>query len=64
MPPQCVERIGQPRGGSNVIKIVAGRKDFFQSFQYDWLRFTGEYRESVQYIPLKVVKIDGDSMGV
>jgi hypothetical protein len=28
------------------------------------LRFAGEYRESVQYVPLKVVKIDGQSMSV
>ena len=64
VPAQRIERIGQTRGGSNVIQIVAARKNFRQPFQYDWLRFTGEYRETVQYIPLKVVKIDGDSMRV
>lgn len=62
--PQRIERVGQTSGGSNIVKIVAARKDLLQSFQYDWLRFTGEYREAVQYIPLKVVKIDGDSMRV
>jgi hypothetical protein len=64
VPAHSIKRVGQPRGGSNVVQIVAGSKNSLQPFENDWLRFTGEYRETVQYIPLKELKIDGDSMRV